>query len=59
MDILVAVVFVGHSCAKYEEAEKAMDNGAVFVTHLFNAMGPVILRNYKCFVYDILHAVPS
>ncbi|HPI37338.1 MAG TPA: N-acetylglucosamine-6-phosphate deacetylase [Ignavibacteriaceae bacterium] len=32
------VVSIGHSMAKYDEIEVAIDNGAAHVTHIFNAM---------------------
>lgn len=34
------VVSIGHSMAKYEQIEIAIDNGAAHVTHMFNAMKP-------------------
>lgn len=34
-------IFAGHSAANLSIAEKAADNGATFITHLFNAMLPV------------------
>lgn len=36
---------IGHSEATYEEARKAMDQGASMVTHLFNAMRPLHHRD--------------
>lgn len=35
---------VGHTEADYETAKKAMDNGALHVTHLYNAMPPFTHR---------------
>jgi N-acetylglucosamine-6-phosphate deacetylase len=40
-----AVVSVGHSGATYAEAVAAVDAGARFATHLFNAMPPVHRRD--------------
>ncbi len=34
------VLSIGHSMATYDEIEIAIDNGAVHVTHMFNAMSP-------------------
>lgn len=38
------VVSIGHSNATYAQAKAAIDNGATFATHLFNAMSPVTGR---------------
>ena len=35
---------VGHTCAGYETAARAFDTGADHVTHLFNAMPPMLHR---------------
>ena len=35
---------LGHSLADYELADEAISKGARLITHLFNAMGPVIFR---------------
>ena len=35
---------LGHSLAGYKLADEAIDKGAKLVTHLFNAMGPVIFK---------------
>jgi len=34
------VLSIGHSMARYDEIEIAIDNGAAHVTHMFNAMSP-------------------
>jgi N-acetylglucosamine-6-phosphate deacetylase len=34
------VLTIGHSMANYDEIEAAIDNGAVHITHMFNAMSP-------------------
>jgi len=34
------VLSIGHSMARYDEIELAIDNGAAHVTHIFNAMKP-------------------
>ena len=39
------VLSIGHSMAKYDEIELAIDNGAAHVTHIFNAMRPFHHRN--------------
>lgn len=36
---------IGHSEATYEDASKAVANGATMITHLFNAMRPLHHRN--------------
>ena len=41
--LLAQCLYVGHSMCNLETAEKAVHNGASFVTHLFNAMLPVSL----------------
>lgn len=38
------VVSIGHSNATYTQAKAAIDNGATFATHLFNAMSPMTGR---------------
>lgn len=38
------VVAIGHSNATYAQAKLAIDNGAAFATHLFNAMTPMTGR---------------
>jgi len=38
------VVAIGHSNATYAQASAAIDNGATFATHLFNAMSPMTGR---------------
>ena len=38
------IVSIGHSNATYLQAQKAIDNGATFATHLFNAMSPMTGR---------------
>ncbi|MFT6984222.1 MAG: N-acetylglucosamine-6-phosphate deacetylase [Psychromonas sp.] len=38
------VVSIGHSNATYAQAKMAIDNGATFATHLFNAMRPITGR---------------
>ncbi|MCG6200292.1 N-acetylglucosamine-6-phosphate deacetylase [Psychromonas antarctica] len=38
------VVSIGHSNATYAQAKAAIDNGATFATHLFNAMSPMTGR---------------
>jgi N-acetylglucosamine-6-phosphate deacetylase len=38
------VVAIGHSNATYAQATAAIDNGATFATHLFNAMSPMTGR---------------
>jgi N-acetylglucosamine-6-phosphate deacetylase len=38
------VVSIGHSNASYQQAKNAIDNGATFATHLFNAMTPITGR---------------
>ncbi|MGB5446274.1 MAG: N-acetylglucosamine-6-phosphate deacetylase, partial [Psychromonas sp.] len=38
------VVSIGHSNASYAQAKQAIDNGASFATHLFNAMSPMTGR---------------
>ena len=43
-------VRVGHSMCNLETAVKAVNNGASFVTHLFNAMLPVSVYCVRCTV---------
>ena len=38
------IVSIGHSDATYQEARAAIDAGAIGVTHLFNAMSPLVHR---------------
>ncbi|WP_109806203.1 N-acetylglucosamine-6-phosphate deacetylase [Sphingosinithalassobacter portus] len=38
------IVSIGHSDAAYEQAQAAMDAGAIGVTHLYNAMSPLAHR---------------
>ncbi|WP_413700501.1 N-acetylglucosamine-6-phosphate deacetylase [Psychromonas sp. KJ10-10] len=42
------VVSIGHSNATYAQASEAINNGASFATHLFNAMSPMTGRNTWC-----------
>lgn len=39
------VISLGHSAADYDTAVKAFDKGACHVTHLFNAMAPMLHRD--------------
>ncbi|MEL7045651.1 MAG: N-acetylglucosamine-6-phosphate deacetylase, partial [Pseudomonadota bacterium] len=39
------IVWCGHSKATYDQAQRAFDLGAVGVTHLFNAMPPMLSRD--------------
>ncbi|MEO1080071.1 MAG: N-acetylglucosamine-6-phosphate deacetylase [Pseudomonadota bacterium] len=39
------IVWCGHSNATYDQAQRAFDLGAVGVTHLFNAMPPMLSRD--------------
>jgi N-acetylglucosamine-6-phosphate deacetylase len=38
-------IFAGHSNATYEEAMQSFNNGITAVTHLYNAMSPLLHRN--------------
>lgn len=38
-------IFAGHSNVTYEEAMHSFDNGIIAVTHLYNAMSPLLHRN--------------
>lgn len=61
------IVSIGHSNARYEDAQKALDNGAITATHLFNAMSGITGRNpgvvgavlsnpcYTGIIVDLLH----
>lgn len=61
------IISIGHSNAKYEDAQRAFDNGAVTATHMFNAMSGLTGRNpgvigavlsnscYTGIIVDLLH----
>lgn len=61
------IVSIGHSNARYEDAQKAFDNGAITATHMFNAMSGMTGRNpgvigailsnpcYAGIIADLLH----
>ena len=41
---ITVVVAIGHSTAEYDEARRALEAGARYGTHLFNAMSPLSHR---------------
>lgn len=45
---------IGHTLAMYEDIEKAIDNGAAHVTHMFNAMRPFHHREAGIMVAALL-----
>lgn len=45
---------IGHTLAMYEDIEKAIDNGAAHVTHMFNAMRPFHHREAGIMVSALL-----
>lgn len=50
---------IGHSEATYEDASKAVANGATMITHLFNAMRPLHHRNPGIFgVLGLAESLP-
>ena len=53
-----SIIFsIGHSEASYEEASRAVEEGATMITHLFNAMRPLHHRNPG--IFGVLGKVES
>lgn len=49
------VLSIGHSMARYDEVENAIDNGAAHVTHIFNAMQSFHHRTPGVILGSLLH----
>lgn len=53
------IIIVGHSIASLNEGEAAVQHGATFITHLFNAMLPVNILNliYNIIFHNLLNFI--